>query len=143
MRRRKPWWVVAGLAVLIVAGAFALSPRVDPVTEENFGRVQDGMSRAEVEAILGPPGDYTTGPRLVLEPPGPDRACQPDPAHPWTHPDYVGWVTDRHCLWIGFSPAGRVQEKYLEPVGDLSKGALDDLLWRAERQWQRWFPEKD
>jgi hypothetical protein len=32
------------------------------VTQESVHRIKSGMSRAEVEAILGPPGDYTTRP---------------------------------------------------------------------------------
>src|SRR5262245_31156651 len=64
MRGRKRLWVLVGLAaVLLAVGAFmAGPPPPDRVTRANFDRVWEGMSRAEVEAILGPPGDYTTGP---------------------------------------------------------------------------------
>ena len=61
MRRRK-LIALAGLAVLVAAGAFVLWPRPDRITRANYDRIRMGMSRAEVEAILGPPGDYTTGP---------------------------------------------------------------------------------
>jgi hypothetical protein len=76
MRRRKPQWVGAGLVVaLLTAGAFVAWPRPDRITRENFDRIQLEMGQAEVEAILGPPGDYTTGPvRLPSDDPAP-RAC--------------------------------------------------------------------
>jgi hypothetical protein len=52
-----------GLAVVVAAGVVVLWPQPQPssrVTRENFDRIHDGMSRAEVEAILGPRGDYRT-----------------------------------------------------------------------------------
>jgi hypothetical protein len=56
--------MAVGLAVLVGVGAF-LWLRPNPalrITHENCDRIRAGMTRAEVEAILGPPGDYTTGP---------------------------------------------------------------------------------
>jgi len=45
----------------------ALSTNFEPIgdnriTPENFRRIRKGMMLAEVEAILGPPGEYTTLP---------------------------------------------------------------------------------
>lgn len=60
MRRRK---LLAGLiTATVVAGVatLALWPRPDPVTLANYDRVEEGMSPAEVTALLGPPGDYRT-----------------------------------------------------------------------------------
>jgi hypothetical protein len=34
------------------------------IAKRNFTQSAEGMRRAEVEAILGPPGDYTTGPTV-------------------------------------------------------------------------------
>jgi hypothetical protein len=67
MRRRKLRWVLVGLAVLLLAaGASVARPRPDRITRENCGRVHEGMSESEVEAILGSAGDYRTGPSRVL-----------------------------------------------------------------------------
>ena len=60
MRRRKLLVVLAGLAV-VAAGVVVLWPRPDRITRENCDRIRPGMTRAEVEAILGPPDDYRTG----------------------------------------------------------------------------------
>jgi hypothetical protein len=62
MRRRKLLpGAVAVLVTLAGVAALVLWPRADRVTRANFDRIRVGMSRAEVEAILGPPGDYRTG----------------------------------------------------------------------------------
>ena len=62
MRKQKLLGGLAVAAVLVVAGTFVAWPRQSRVTEENFNRIKEGMSRAEVYVILGPPGDYSTGP---------------------------------------------------------------------------------
>src|SRR4051794_12025520 len=61
-RRRLRCGAALALAVLLAAGVFVLWPRADRITRENFDRIRGGMSREEVYAILGPPGDYRTGP---------------------------------------------------------------------------------
>jgi hypothetical protein len=80
VRRRKLLVALAGLAVVVAAVVVVLWPRPDRITQENYDRirvgglwgedwathdnrapVKKGMTRTEVEAILGPPGDYRTG----------------------------------------------------------------------------------
>jgi hypothetical protein len=47
-------------AAAVVALMFLLRPSRDNITEANAARVQVGMSKAEVERILGgPPGNYS------------------------------------------------------------------------------------
>jgi hypothetical protein len=48
----------------LAATAFVLRPRPIPpgAIWENVERVEDGMTLTQVEAIIGPPGDYRTGP---------------------------------------------------------------------------------
>jgi hypothetical protein len=68
MRRQKQRWVVAGLTVALVA-VFVVWPRPERITLENvYSRASSGMSRTEIEAIYGPPGDYSTGPLSVVGP---------------------------------------------------------------------------
>jgi hypothetical protein len=48
---------------LVVLGVFWAWPNRAGVSEANYRRITAGMSRQEVETILGgPPGDYSTGP---------------------------------------------------------------------------------
>jgi hypothetical protein len=65
---------LAGLAVVVAVGVVVLWPRTEPnrITRENCYQIKEAMSRAEVEAILGPPGDYSTG----------DAKCSDLPAQP-------------------------------------------------------------
>ncbi len=117
---------VLGVLVGLTLAAFGSHP--PQLTRENFDRVKTGMTRAEVDAILGPAGDYSTVPHIVLEPPGPG-------------PDYVGWITDKQDILIGFDrTTGRVQDKQFTPIDDCRDEVLDDILWRAERLWREWFP---
>jgi hypothetical protein len=55
---------LAGLAVVVAAGVVVLWPQQpsSPISRQNFGRIHVGMTQTEVEAILGPPGDYSTSP---------------------------------------------------------------------------------
>jgi len=61
MRRRTVILGLAGLAVMFAVVAVVLRPRPDRITREDYDRIRPGMTRAEVEAILGPPDDYRTG----------------------------------------------------------------------------------
>jgi hypothetical protein len=62
MRRRTLLVALAGLAVVVAAGAVVLWPGPDRITLENLHEIRMGLSLAEVEAILGPAGDYCTAP---------------------------------------------------------------------------------
>ena len=63
MRRRNLLVVLAGLAVVVAAGVVVVWSRKDLITRDRYDRIQAGMTRTKVEAILGgPPGDYRTVP---------------------------------------------------------------------------------
>jgi hypothetical protein len=122
--------VVARVAVLVAVGAFILWPRPDRATQENFNRIQPGMSRAEVEAILGPPGDYRSGYTHDYE----TRASLPD--------DLI-WETDHVIIVVYFKASGRVRFQRIQLVSlRESSDPLDNLRWRAKRQWRKWFPKR-
>jgi hypothetical protein len=153
MRRRK---LVLGLATGVVAafalGAFVLWSRASRLTEEKVRSIRFGMSRSVVEAILGPPGDYTTGPVRytypnaftsqstveVLESPeerfksplagvlGRSEAC---------------WCSDAIVLVVQFDGDSNVCLTTLRRTSRVEQGPLDNLIWRAKRLWHRWFPE--
>jgi len=134
MRRRTLLVVLAGLAVVVAAGVVVLWPRPERITRENFERIKEGMSQAEVEEILGPPGDYTTEPtdwenysdlRGLLA----------------TDETMSTWVFDEPVMIVVFDKkSGRVIGKLMNKNDRQNTGALYTLLWRAKRQWHRWFP---
>jgi hypothetical protein len=157
MRRRKLLVVLAGLAVVVAVGTVVLWPRPDRVTRENYDRIRTGMGRAEVEAILGQPGDYrrglgetgsTTTDYMIWTPdPGTDIA--PIPLLNWSKfpgqsPEssllWANWMSDSFLVGIGIDDSGNVVNKIGEPRRT-TQGPLDNLLWRVKRQWHRWFPE--
>ncbi len=141
MRRRKLLvGLVMGALVLLVAGAFV--PRTGPnlVTLVNYARIREGMNRAEVEAILGPAGDYRTGPTQIASI-GQRYFVTFRADDTWHEVPLTMWRSDRAIIGVGFGSSGLVEQKCCDPDCRLDQSALDDLRWRAERQWRRWFPE--
>jgi hypothetical protein len=156
MRRR---WLLrvlaAGLLLLVTALAFVLWPpaSLTRITRENFDRIEYGMSPAEVEAILGPPGDYRSGPVLIAWPGvrhtglreeevvvgtyqrGMESAFDPDSGY-----SFRWWRADTFVLHVEFSPESEVIYKRGWDAWRVKEGLLDDLLWRLKRHWRRWFP---
>jgi SmpA/OmlA family protein len=148
----RKWKLLAVLAVLAV-GAFVLWPRPNPITQENCDRIREGMSRAEVVAILGPPGDYRTG--QTADPvPLYYRSDRPTPA------EYAKAAYDRENVFVSRNGDGWERLIWLGDEGDIfvwfrrdgvsshglvysnkvTQTPLQNFLWRAKRLWHRWFP---
>jgi hypothetical protein len=129
-----------GLAVLVAAGAFVLWPRADRITRENFNRIHKWMSRAEVEAILGAPGDHTTRPVVPVDIAPLLEAPFFSTTGKRTSDQRAEWCGDCGLALVQFTDSGRVDAMgfcEMRPTADQS--ALDKFLWRAKRQWQKWF----
>ena len=125
-------WVLAGLAVMTVASVVVLWPRPPSrITRENHSVIQHGMSRREVESILGPPGDYTTGPTRPIFV---YARLTPD------HTPWVEWNADKASIKVCFGDNGTVRYTEYTPLSRQDQGVLENILWRAKRQWHRWFP---
>jgi hypothetical protein len=139
MRRRKLLVALAGLAVVVcAAGVFVPRPAVpSPVTRENYDHFQEGVSIAEVEAVLGPPGNYADGPIMgsaITEFSGESRAVNRNrPA--WQ------WVSDTAIIEMYADEHGKVRRRAFTPMHRVPRSPLDNLLWRAKRQWRKWFPK--
>jgi hypothetical protein len=139
MRRWKLLAALAGLAVLVAVGAVALRPRPQRITRESFNRIEKGMTRAEVEAILGPwrrqSWDCRTGPtrqdlaaETFADPEVQAGGCQ------------LVWASETVWIALRFDTSWRVDRRRKWPSVREDQGALDNLRWRAERQWREWFP---
>jgi hypothetical protein len=157
MRRPKLLVVLAVLAVIVAAGVVVLWPQTEPnrITSENCDRIKEGMSRAEVEAILGPPGDYRTslGETMLVDGAwrgdwadyGPVVATwvpildsQGRPSLPKTSAGI--WKCDSiEILVMTADDSGRVLGASTVPRRRTGS-PLDNLRWRLKRQWHRWFP---
>jgi hypothetical protein len=128
----------AGLAIVAAAGMVVQSPQSDRITQRDFNRILAGARRSEVEAILGPPGDYRTRPTIyvpqIFAPPRlADRlASEPDV-------DIKKWEGDSGDIEVVFRDGETKAAFYA--TDPLNQGPIANLLWRAKRQWDRWFPE--
>jgi hypothetical protein len=136
MRRRKLLVALAGLAVVSAVGSslFVVGPRANRITKENFDHIRGGLSRSEVEAILGPAGDYRTGPTYP-------RLAVSYGSFGGNTTGWVEWTADGTLVEIVFDDAGRVGVHGYEKLSRRPKRPIGDLLWRVQRQWHRWFPE--
>ena len=126
MRGRRLWWAfaLAGLAVLLAAGAFVLWPQADRVTSENLDRVVPGMSRSDVYAILGRPGNYASGP-VGEKGVGGREGDFRDEAEGET------WYGDDCIVSLQFAPDGTVHAKAIEACKVIQLGPVDSLLWKV------------
>jgi hypothetical protein len=135
MRTRKLVAAV-GLAVVVAVGAFVLWPRQDRITRENYGRIQPGMPRAEVEAILGPPGDYTTRRNRYH-----GQYWRPDGLKSYGVGFY--WMDDTGLIVLYFShqtnDVGGMEFEDIGPDARIEASPFETLRWRVERRWRKWF----
>jgi hypothetical protein len=134
--------VALGVLALVAAGAFALRPHLElasRITRENYTRIQVGMNRAELEALLGPPGDYRTGPTA--------KRTKVEIAAMWISLQHVRstsvWIADTVEIRVDYGP----DNPDVEGVVLATRFALEPernfftiARWRAERQWRKWFP---
>ena len=149
MRRRKLVGVLARLTVLALAftlGAVLFSsPCPVQLPLDILDRIQPGMNRADIDDIIGsPPGDYRTGP--VFEIPHSTQGVYWEDEHEqeWivrspNLPAYK-WETDRAELELIFLESGEVATGSFTRVARQKVGPVDSLVWRAKRQWRRFFP---
>jgi hypothetical protein len=134
---------LTGLVVVVAAGMVLVRPWEDRVTRENFRRLKPRMTRAQVFAIFGPSGDYTTGPIDI----GPGRtAVELCKVEDWIEVDYQReitreiWLADGATAVVDFSRSDELLNSYLISEHRVPQTMIENLLWRAKRQWHRWFP---
>ena len=136
MRRRK-LLVLTGLAVVVAAGMVVVwpePPSLVRVTMENCNLIRLGMTRAEVEAILGPPGDYRSHPTEGFPPRG------PNPVTSGASFTCLQWQGDTIDIQICVTPNGDMLEMKAMSSQPAKLGPLDPLRWYAKRVWRRCFP---
>jgi hypothetical protein len=124
--------LIACLAfVLVLAGGLValLGPRHCPVDRAAFERVEEGMTRAEVHAILGgPQGEYATRPVDYYSlRGGPHRSEQ--------------WYGDEGAVYVVFYPGSHETVIYtaFEESSSRPPGPLDLARWRL-RKLGAWLP---
>jgi hypothetical protein len=143
MRRRKLLVALAGLAVVVAAGAVVLWPAsASRISQANYALIPESlgrgptMNRAQVEAILGPPGDYRTSPTLCQVP----SYWLNTPTTNFT--TLLLWEGDSAIICVHFTPSGFVFSKDLLENKLAESSPIETVLWRVRRQWHRWVPGK-
>jgi hypothetical protein len=136
MRRRKLLVVLAGLAVVVAVGAVVLWPRGEPdrITQANFDRIHEGMTRAEVETLLGPPNLTWAGLNNLQE-----EDFEPIPAiQPWGQETHLSPDEENFCFRLGNAGAMAVAFEDDRAVWKAWRPHAGPLT-RLRRQWHRWI----
>jgi hypothetical protein len=98
-RRRSAVGLGIALAAWVVVCCL-LMPPAERISTHSSRRIEPGMTRGQVEAILGgPAGDYRTSP-----PRPPDEALRA----PLPLPPGERWQGDRHSVYVTFDARDRV-----------------------------------
>jgi hypothetical protein len=93
-----------GLAVVLCVLRYYYAP--PPLTEEVAGRIEVGMTKKQVEYVLGrPEGDYTTGPCFFIP-----SGSQYSDRH-WCH-----WLDDHGEIEVKFDDGNKVKKVVHLPV---------------------------
>jgi hypothetical protein len=129
MTRRRPLLLSMLAVVLALAAAWLVWPCA-AITRENVQQVKEGMTLAEVEAILGGPvRDETTGP-VVLDEECSAPGLQPDYSRPYRgHIGPFQWKSDQVMLLLYFDAEGHVADRDPLPL----RRADESLLARLRR----------
>jgi hypothetical protein len=145
-RKRSRLRTVAVLAVLVAVPTLLLWPGWDRVTSENFDRIHRGMTRSEVEAILGPPGDYASGPAVGEE-------------ELWWRLRFQladhSWVGNSAWIMVTYEGGPNASDPPIvrgfsyQPIEPADVGLVAKFVWRTQRGWERargilehWIPRQ-
>jgi outer membrane protein assembly factor BamE (lipoprotein component of BamABCDE complex) len=125
MRRRYLLFGLLAAMIALVAGTCFLWPRTSAITEENYAKIRVGMTREEVEAVLGgPAGNYGFYSERIVQ--TRDDIDVPRLAEC----RYLQWIDSRHMIGIQFDAEHRVVGKDFGEVIPLP-------LWRQALVWLR------
>ncbi len=118
---------------MIAAALWLLWPRT-AITRENAARIQPGMTRADVEALLGGPArDDTTGPVAREDPPEfapPDAQGRRFRITLIDLRPHLEWHSDEVQVWVHVDAEGRVTDCRAFPMRRTDESLLDRL-----RRW--------
>jgi hypothetical protein len=130
MRRRTIIVLSLTAAMLVLIGILlSLIPGSDVINASNFRRIELGMTAAEMEAILGPPGYHYDGPTKFL---GDDVLGDVPASLRWPE-DTVRWTGSEGRVVAFFDDGGRLTGAYFEkrePLPELLLAQLDRLRRR-------------
>jgi hypothetical protein len=119
------------LAMIAAFVLFVLLPQAR-ITRDNYYYIEKHMSRAQVEDILGPPRDCTSGPLQGF-------ICIRHDRWPNGSEHRISeWSSDSACIEIAFDGSDRVVASRFSELR-LPKGTGPDPVWLVKHMWNRWF----
>jgi hypothetical protein len=125
-RKRRRLLIALGLVLAAVAAWYLLAP-VPRISSYYSRKIQPGMTRAQVETILGgPPGDYRTAPFRLPD----DQIIAQVPAGERWLPAGEQWQGDRFSVYVTFDAQGRVDK-----VTGFMPGPMPGSWYRALQEW--------
>src|SRR5689334_22391745 len=132
---RKPLFLLLGLLALILGGGYLTLWLTTPnqrITMHTFERIQEGMTLADVEAIIGvPSGDYTTRLSFIrFGPPGGDvRAAIFEDMSRWRvrAGSWYAWIGDQGMIAVRVNGESKVAERGYYDVYPAEPSFLDRL----------------
>jgi hypothetical protein len=134
---RKLFLALVAVALLLFGAAFPLLfPRPSPVTKAAYDRIENGMTLAEVEAILGgPAGDHRTRPTEMLPE---DYVFRRLVEH--AIGKSLWWEGDAVAVAVVLDDSGIVLRQTFVKQGKANIGVIDLLRWRLNRLKDRLLP---
>jgi len=136
---KKQLLMAAGLGFLALGGllAFLLFAGRTTIDREHFGAVREGMTRAEMLRVLGPPRNECLDPVVVwVSRHGKRQSAEirPGPITVRFFPDEAGeelvWVSRSGLLATRVDADGRLRETYVSDVVGPDQSLLGDALRR-------------
>jgi hypothetical protein len=141
--RQRLFLALSLVAIALTGGYLMVSLTAPRISRATFARVELGMTRGQVEDILGPPGDYSTdesiadpvqGPATLVATEEELRREPPLPAlgrwaEPFNNQSAKEWISDCGIIFVDFDGSGRVADKAFIAVRPISAGPtlLDKL----------------
>jgi hypothetical protein len=101
---------------------FVLWQSSNDVTGTSIAKIHPGLSRTEVEAIIGPPGDYRSGPTAYIVWDGPPDGYRNSREELWWF-DFATFVAS-------FDESDTLNRRYCFPAKKEQLNILDNLHWR-------------
>ena len=98
------------------------------------------MTKAEVTAVLGPPGDYRTGPAIAVCDSYRDAFFDTSEFATAADSTEDVWSSDKAWIKVSYSRSGATVAAFYVRHEPETMSPLDRLLWRLKRQWHRWLP---